>query len=139
VVILDTDALSILLLEEDPRRTRLEARLDREPGRVTTVVCVQEALGGWLSYINGAKTTDKLLLGYDRLSRAIRGCTSMELLPYDEPAHDLYESLRKTCRRLGTMDLRIACIALSRAATVLTRNLRDFRQVPGLSVEDWSR
>ena len=36
----------------------------------------------------------------------------------------------------GTMDLRLAAIALSQNLTVLTRNLRDFGRVPGLKVED---
>ena len=39
--------------------------------------------------------------------------------------------------RIGTQDLRIASVALSIDAVVLSRNLRDFRQVPGLRVENW--
>jgi len=37
------------------------------------------------------------------------------------------------------MDLRIAAIVLSRDATLLSGNLADFREVPGLKVEDWTR
>lgn len=39
--------------------------------------------------------------------------------------------------RVGSMDLRIACIALAHDATLLTRNLADFEKVPGLRVENW--
>jgi tRNA(fMet)-specific endonuclease VapC len=141
VVILDTDALTILFRAADPLLPRLESRLLREPRprRVTTVVCVQEVFRGWLSHINAARTPDQLLFGYDRLRVAVEGCSQMELLPYDAAAHRQFDALRKTCRRLGTMDLRIACVCLVHNATLLTRNLRDFRQVPGLTAEDWSR
>jgi tRNA(fMet)-specific endonuclease VapC len=40
---------------------------------------------------------------------------------------------------VGTMDLKIAAIALSRNATLLSANLADFRQVPRLKVLDWTR
>jgi predicted nucleic acid-binding protein len=36
------------------------------------------------------------------------------------------------------MDLRIASIALTTGATLLSRNLRHFRRVPGLASEDWT-
>ncbi|WP_395092089.1 hypothetical protein [Armatimonas sp.] len=36
------------------------------------------------------------------------------------------------------MDLKIASIALSNQATLLTRNLRDYSKVPGLRCEDWT-
>lgn len=35
------------------------------------------------------------------------------------------------------MDLKIASIAISHDAMLLSRNLRDFRKVPGLNVENW--
>jgi len=35
------------------------------------------------------------------------------------------------------MDLKIACITMANDATLLTRNIGDFIQIPGLKVENW--
>ena len=40
--------------------------------------------------------------------------------------------------RIGTMDLKIAAIVLAHDATLLTKNLSDFRKVPGSKVADWT-
>jgi predicted nucleic acid-binding protein len=51
------------------------------------------------------------------------------------------ERCGELCRhwpRLPTLELPIASIALVNGATLLSRNLRYFRQVPGLVVEDWT-
>jgi tRNA(fMet)-specific endonuclease VapC len=46
--------------------------------------------------------------------------------------------LKRSRLRVGTMDLKIAAIALAHGATLLTRNLKDFGRVPGLRIEDWT-
>lgn len=37
------------------------------------------------------------------------------------------------------MDLKIASIAIPRNAILVSRNLRDFEEVPNLTVEDWAK
>jgi tRNA(fMet)-specific endonuclease VapC len=37
------------------------------------------------------------------------------------------------------MDLKIAAIAISKKATLLTRNLSDFQNISGLQFEDWTK
>jgi tRNA(fMet)-specific endonuclease VapC len=58
-------------------------------------------------------------------------------LPFDQPAAQQFLDLKAVRVRIGTMDLKIASIVLIHQATLLSANLRDFRQVPGLLVEDW--
>lgn len=62
----------------------------------------------------------------------------MNVLSFTPEAQMRIAELRRQCPRMQTMDLRIAAIALATGTTLLTRNRRDFRQVPGLSVEDWT-
>jgi tRNA(fMet)-specific endonuclease VapC len=49
-----------------------------------------------------------------------------------------YDSLVNQKIRIGKQDLRIGAIALSTNAIVVTRNQRDFSQIPGLMLEDWT-
>ena len=58
------------------------------------------------------------------------------MLDFDERAAQRFLELRRSRVRLGSMDLKIAAIAISRGGTLLSRNLTDFRRIPGLSVED---
>ena len=58
-------------------------------------------------------------------------------MPFDQPAAQRFLDLKAAKIHIGTMDLKIAAIVLVHQAQLLSANLRDFRQVPGLSVEDW--
>jgi tRNA(fMet)-specific endonuclease VapC len=58
-------------------------------------------------------------------------------LPWDDEAATRFRSFRQQGIRIGTMDLKIACIVLEYDAVLLTRNRSDFEKVPGLRFENW--
>lgn len=60
-------------------------------------------------------------------------------MPFEERAADQFTALRRKRIRIGTMDLKIASIALVNDALLLSSNLRDFSLVPNLRCEDWLR
>lgn len=66
----------------------------------------------------------------------------MPLLPYDEHAARWHatERARLTAagRRPAFIDGQIAAIAATRGLTLVTANLRDFRDFDGLALTDWS-
>ena len=75
---------------------------------------------------------------YRRLRRQLENYCRTPVLTFDEQAAVTLQRLRRARIRIGTMDLKIAAITLSHDATLLSRNLADFRQVPSLQVENWT-
>jgi tRNA(fMet)-specific endonuclease VapC len=140
-VLLDTDHLSTLQWEEQPACDRLLGRLDQIPPDdvATSIVSFHEQVQGWLAFMNQARRPVQIVRAYGKLEAVWRSFLKMSVLSFDDAAQARFSELRRPCPRLGVMDLRIAAIALTTEATLLSRNLRDFRQVPGLLVEDWTR
>src|SRR2546425_11852841 len=127
--------------ESRPALDRLELQLERHPAEEiwTTIVSFQEQVGGWLAYLNRTRKDEQILRAYRELMDLQKNFADMQILPFTQPALSRFKVLRKQLRTIGTMDLRIACIALVLNATLVTRNLKDFRDVPGLMVEDWTQ
>jgi tRNA(fMet)-specific endonuclease VapC len=139
-VVLDTDHLSVLQWREQPACDWLLARLDQLPADdiATTIVSFQEQVQGWLAFLNRARKPAQIVLAYTKLEEIWRWFLKMNVLSFGASAQARFGELRRQCPRLQTMDLRIASIALVSNATLLSRNIRDYRRVPGLIVEDWT-
>ena len=104
---------------------------------VTTVVSMEESLRGWLARVASARSGDLLAHAYHQLDDLIHNVGVLVRLPWDLDADQRFQSLRKEGIRIGTLDLRIACICLEHDATLLTRNLCDFSKIPDLKCENW--
>jgi len=63
---------------------------------------------------------------------------TVNVLDFDEDAWNCYTDLVRQKIRIGTRDLRIAAVVMSKNAILVTRNRRDFERVPGLRFEDWT-
>ena len=137
--ILDTDHLSIAD-RDTVEGVNLGRRLSAVPPEevAVTVVTYEEQMRGWLAYIARAHTTEQQVQAYRRLRVHIERFRRIPLVDFDEQAAAAFERLRQARLRVGTMDLKIAAIAVANNATLLSSNLTDFARVPGLRVEDWT-
>jgi tRNA(fMet)-specific endonuclease VapC len=138
--ILDTDHLSLLQRENPQLIDRLLFHQDERV--VITIVTAEEQLRGRLSVISKAsdpKSKTSLSLAYQNLRLTIKSLEEFEQIDFDLQSESIYYQLRQQKIRIGTQDLRIASIALANQATLLTRNHRDFSQVPNLIIDDWTR
>jgi tRNA(fMet)-specific endonuclease VapC len=62
----------------------------------------------------------------------------ISVIEFDEKSATEFQRLKKLYPRLGSMDLKIAAIAIANDAILLTHNLTDFGQIQELRAEDWT-
>ncbi|NJK29101.1 MAG: type II toxin-antitoxin system VapC family toxin [Acaryochloris sp. RU_4_1] len=137
--LLDTDHVSLFLRGDS---TVIERVLQTNPSNLaTTIVTAEEICQGWLSEINKHTSTlqsSRLLLAYAEFQKALEFFRTIQLVSFDSDAYNQFGILRHQFRRLDTKDLRIAAISLTIKAILITRNRRDFEQIPNLVITDWS-
>jgi tRNA(fMet)-specific endonuclease VapC len=138
VILLDTDHLSVFTDERDPRHGLLNSRMEAAAEQVAcTIVNVEEVLRGWLAVIHRLRAVHRQLPAYVRLGELFNMLSDWEIVPFDKRAADRFAGLRRQGIRIGSMDLKIASIALVNDALLVTANLRDFSLVPELRCENW--
>ncbi len=138
--LLDTDHISVLQQQSGPDFAALSARIARHPPAdlALSVVSFHEQVLGCHTYLSRARTAAEVVRGYGMLGRLLSDYAGVSVLPFDSAAATAFNGLLVRRVRVSTMDLRIASIALSCGLILVTRNVGDFRQVPGLVIENWT-
>ena len=134
--ILDTDHVSLFQRGNSLVVTRVS--LVSSKNLATTIITVEEQLYGRLNQIKRAKSPEVLTGVYSLLKTTLEYFSSVQILNFNQAAQTYYQDLLKQKIRIGTQDLRIAAITLSVKGILVTRNYKDFKQVPNLIIEDWS-
>src|SRR5439155_3912465 len=112
----------------------------RQADRVAiTLVTRIEILQGRFASILKAADGRQLLRAQQWLQQNEQYMRGLEIVPFDAAAAAEFDKLRqnKKLKKIGRADLLIAAIALANKATLITRNVKHFTQVPGLPTENW--
>ncbi len=135
--LLDTDTLTYLHAGHERVIERL--RLLEDPVVGTTIITRIEILRGRFDFVLKAATGAELLRAQQLLAHSEELLAQILIVPLDEAAAIQFERLRLTkgIRKIGRADLLVASIALAQRATLVTRNLRHFRQISGLRLSNW--
>jgi tRNA(fMet)-specific endonuclease VapC len=137
LLVLDTDHFSELERNIAPgQRLALRLKASRME-KALTVVTVEEEVRGWLAQIGRQRDVHCQVAPYAKLQRQVEAFADWLILPWDGDAAELFVNFRRQGLRLGSLDLKIACIVLAHDAILLTRNVTDFAQVPDLRFENW--
>lgn len=134
--ILDTDCFSFFQQGHPLVRQRVSSLKAEEIA--TTIITFEEQVYGRLNRIRRSNSREELVLAYAKLRDTLEDFRRISLLNFDNNASTCYGELISQRIRIGTQDLRIAAIAISKNAILVTRNRRDFEKVPGLVFEDWT-
>jgi tRNA(fMet)-specific endonuclease VapC len=139
VIILDTDTLSIVQRAGSHAYEKLVKRLlGADDDVFVSIISFEEQMRGWLAFVARAKTSNQQVHAYFKLHALLDDFTRRPILDFDEACAFEFKDLWGSKLHVGTMDLKIAASALAHDALLLSRNLKDFRKVPALRVEDWT-
>ena len=136
VWILDTDCVSLFQRQQPQIVQCINAKAPAT--LAVTAITIEEQLRGRLANIRRASEAVRLIAAYQRLADTVHYFCTIQVMNFDRFACEQYVKLVQQKIRIGRQDLKIAAIVLANNAILVTRNQRDFVQVPGLQIEDWT-
>jgi tRNA(fMet)-specific endonuclease VapC len=138
---LDTDIFTLLMQGHARVAARYAEIVAASEDELTIPAVVRmEVLGGRFETVKKAATGSDAFTVYERLERTEGALAPFRILPIMRSASDYFDRLlpNKKLKKIGRPDLLIACIVLAHDATLVTRNTKDFANVPNLKLENWA-
>lgn len=98
-------------------------------------------LSGALAAINTERSRPKngFLAKYQYLIEITKYLSLFNILPYDDEAEKIYQSMTPAAKRAGANDCRTAALAIEHSLIVVTCNGKDFSRIPDVKFEDWTK
>ena len=139
MILLDTDIITLFHVGNQSIVRHIE-NLATNQSLGTTVITEAEILRARYSFLLKAEDSRQLIRAQDYLERSKALLADLVIVGVDEKAGLVFDELRvrKSLRKVGIADLLIASIALAHGSRLITRNLRHFRQIPDLEIENWA-
>jgi tRNA(fMet)-specific endonuclease VapC len=105
-----------------------------------TVISRIELLRGRFDYLLKADDGAQIQVAQSKLDQTERQLAGLVVVPFDAGSAAEFDRLRQVrkLKQIGRADSLIDCMALAHRATLVTRNLRHFREIPGLKLENWA-
>ena len=134
MLVLDTDAISLIQRGTGSAFTALTKLLDEARDDVyVTVISLDEQLHGAFREIAASDAAIRIR-GYRRLRQIAEDYAGRPMLDYDEKAESIFDRLKGMKGRPSTKDLRIASVAISHDAALISGNVKDFEKIPMLKL-----
>ncbi len=135
--ILDTDTITHLHAGH-PNVIENLRKTDDADLKITIITRI-ELLRGRFDFLLKASDMSQLIRAQELLYRTEELLSHISVLPVDQKVAFQFEKLRKIkgLRKIGRADMLIGSIVLANRAVLVTRNIRHFHRIPGLSVTNW--
>ena len=133
----DADTLTHLHAQHPRVVERLRQCDDPEIG--ISIVTKAEVLRARCEFLLKAADAEQVVRAQNWLELSEALLRQLLIVPFGDRAVREFKRLQKqkALKKMGPADLLVASVALANRATLVTRNLRHFRQIPNLDVENW--
>ncbi len=137
MIVFDSDIFTLFAYGHEKVKKRYD---EADDVFAVTVITWIEVLKGRTDSLVKAANEKELRIATDRMRHTEMVLHDFAVLPVDGAtvAHFGNLSRNKKLTKMRRADMLIACIALGHKAKLVTRNLKDYKDVPGLRLENWA-